>query len=219
MTSCRPRLCKHFLHSSRLPRVTALETSITDLDDGTPARPLNGSESTGDDFTGIVLQLRGRIHGWARRLTGDRDEAEDIAQDVLMRLHARVQAAQHPQRMVGWLYRVTHNLVHDHRTLARRRVELLEQFAQHPERFEAGAPQPLPVESLAQLAASYRTTLSAQQRKVFTMVDLEGRSTAEVSALTGIAPSTVRVHLARARRTIRLRMLAEHPDLLEDYKE
>ncbi len=48
------------------------------------------------------------------------------------------------------------------------------------------------------------------------MADLEQRPVNEVADLLGIAPSTVRVLLARARQTIRLRMLAEHPDLLEE---
>jgi DNA-directed RNA polymerase specialized sigma24 family protein len=49
------------------------------------------------------------------------------------------------------------------------------------------------------------------------MVDLEQRPVQEVAETLGIAPSTVRVLLARARQTIRLRMLAEHPDLLQEF--
>ena len=55
------------------------------------------------------------------------------------------------------------------------------------------------------------------QQEVFTMVDLEQRPVQEVAETLGIAPSTVRVLLARARQTIRLRMLAEHPDLLQEF--
>jgi RNA polymerase sigma factor (sigma-70 family) len=75
---------------------------------------------------------------------------------------------------------------------------------------------PLDPDGLAELVRSYRTDLTPRQREVFTMADLEQRPVNEVADLLGIAPSTVRVLLARARQTIRLRMLAEHPDLLEE---
>jgi RNA polymerase sigma-70 factor (ECF subfamily) len=199
--------------------VTALETSISDLDDGTPGHPPTGPDAAAEDFTGLVRQVRERIHGWARRLTGDRDEAEDIAQDVLMRLHARLHAVEDRRRLVGWLYRVTHNIAHDRRALAQRRAELLQRFTVSPDDTGFEEAQPVSTEGLAQLVASFRDALSPQQRKIFTMVDLEGRTAADVSEELRIASSTVRVHLARARQTIRLRMLAEHPDLLEEYKE
>jgi RNA polymerase sigma-70 factor (ECF subfamily) len=198
--------------------VTALETSIPDLDDGMTGRPPTGPDAAAADFTRLVRQLRNRIHGWARRLTGDRDEAEDIAQDVLMRLHAKVHAVEDRRRLVGWLYRVTHNIAHDRRALARRRVELLQQFPGPHGVTDADQEHAISVEGLTHLVAGYRDALSPQQRKVFTMLDFEGRTAADVAEQMGIAESTVRVHLARARQAIRLRMLAEHPDLLEEYR-
>ncbi len=192
--------------------MTALENEIPDLDDP-PRRTTAGP----DAFTRLAGRFRDQIRGWARRLTGDHDEAEDIAQDVLLRLHARGHAVDDPRRMVGWLYRVTHNVAHDRRALARRRAELLAEFSDPG---AVASPEGVPsisAEGLVRLVADCREVLTARQREVFTLVDLEGRSADEVAGEVGVAASTVRVHLARARRTIRLRMLAEHPELLEDY--
>jgi len=41
----------------------------------------------------------------------------------------------------------------------------------------------------------------------------------EIAERLGVKAVTVRTQLMRARRKIRLRMLEEHPDLLEDYRE
>jgi RNA polymerase sigma-70 factor (ECF subfamily) len=194
--------------------VTALESPIPDLD----ARP-QPADAGSDDFTRLARRVRDRIRSWARRLTGDQDEAEDITQDVLLRLHDQLDAVDDPRRLIGWLYRVTHNAAHDRRRLMQRRAALLAEYTDPdaitaPERSSAGA-----TERMARLVADYHRTLTGRQREVFLMVDLQGHSADEAADRLGIAASTARVHLARARRTIRLRMLAEHPALLEEYAD
>jgi RNA polymerase sigma factor (sigma-70 family) len=71
---------------------------------------------------------------------------------------------------------------------------------------------------IRRLVAVYFDALSPRQHAVFELVELDGLSTSEAAARLGIEATTVRVLLLRARRTIRARMLAEHPDLLEDYR-
>lgn len=206
--------CKRSPLSSRLYHVTALESPIPDLDE----RP-QPADAGSDDFTRLAGRVRDRIRSWARRLTGDQDEAEDITQDVLLRLRDRLGAVDDPRRLIGWLYRVTHNAAHDRRRLARRRAALLAAFTDPnaiapPEPSNAGA-----TERMARLVADYHRVLSGRQREVFLMVDLQGHSADAVAERLGISASTARVHLSRARRTMRLLMLAEHPALLEEYAD
>ena len=49
------------------------------------------------------------------------------------------------------------------------------------------------------------------------MADLKGLPTNEIAAALGLQPVSVRAALSRARRRIRLRMMEQHPHLLEDY--
>jgi RNA polymerase sigma-70 factor (ECF subfamily) len=191
-----------------------LESPIPDLDER-----LQPGTTGSDDFTSIARRVRDRIRSWARRLTGDPDEAEDIAQDVLLRLHSRLDTVHDPRRLLGWLHRVTHNIAHDRRVLAQRRTALLAEFTDpnaiaEPEPSKAGT-----TDRMARLVADYHRELTSRQREVFLMVDLQGHSADEAAEELGISASTARVHLARARRTIRLRMLAEHPTLLEEYRD
>jgi DNA-directed RNA polymerase specialized sigma24 family protein len=53
---------------------------------------------------------------------------------------------------------------------------------------------------------------------VFELVELRGLASGDVAVQLGIDASTVRVLLLRARRTIRARLLALHPNLLEDFR-
>jgi RNA polymerase sigma-70 factor (ECF subfamily) len=192
-----------------------LEQSITDPRDDDRLHPSPEQDAA---FAALVRSVRDRIHGWARRFSGDADDAEDIAQEVLLRLHRKVHTFEGRSVLSSWLYRLTWNAAHDRRVTQRRRSALLERFSDGEA--SASAPDvtaPLDPDGIAELVRSYRTELTPRQREVFTMVDLEQRSVAEVAEELGITPSTVRVLLARARQTIRLRMLAEHPDLLEGF--
>ncbi len=76
----------------------------------------------------------------------------------------------------------------------------------------------------ATLAAAARTelrNLPPRQREVFALADLDDVAPVEIAERLGMNPITVRAHLFRARRTIRARLLALHPDLVREggYKE
>ena len=57
--------------------------------------------------------------------------------------------------------------------------------------------------------------LSMNQRRVFVLRDLQGFATEEVAKIIKCRPSTVRVHLTRARRRIKDGLIKYYPDLME----
>ena len=170
-------------------------------------------------FEELVRRVHSRLRRWARGFTGDADDAEDVAQLVLLRLHSHVRTFEGRSRLTSWLYRVTHNVVLDRRRLETRRSALLEtEQAKAVEELHDDSAAP-DTEKLERLVRAYFADLPARQRQVFELVDLRGNDASEVAAKLGIKPSTVRVLLLNARRTIRLRMLAEHPRLLEEFTQ
>jgi RNA polymerase sigma factor (sigma-70 family) len=82
---------------------------------------------------------------------------------------------------------------------------------------EAEVERQVESERIAYLVRFYFEELRGRQREIFELADLQGKSTAEIAELLGIKPVTVRVTLLHARRAIRLRILEEHPEVLEDY--
>src|SRR5688572_30781585 len=76
-------------------------------------------------FEELARRVRGRVHRWAVRLVVDRDEAEDVAQLVLVRLHERIAEFEGRSRFGSWLYRITLNLALDRRRADARRRALL----------------------------------------------------------------------------------------------
>ena len=205
-----------------------IDESREDVELARLAREAGGGRA--DAFERLAARVRGRVRAWALRLTRDADDAEDVAQDVLLKLHEMRGAGGAADGLEGhfagrsrfttWLYRVTRNVALDRRRTAARRAALLAARDAMGAAEAASAREPDLVaedaERLARLVERYLGALPARQREVFEMVELRGRSAVEVAAELGIEPSTVRVTLLKARRAIRARMLAEHPHLLEE---
>jgi RNA polymerase sigma-70 factor (ECF subfamily) len=176
-------------------------------------------------FDALAWRVRDRIQGWAARLTNDQDDAEDVAQLVLLRLHQQVAEFEGRSRFTTWLYMVTKRVVLSRRARERRRDAL--SAARADALVPGGAEaEPEPIErtvgdgrGVGELVASYLHVLSEREREVFELGDLRGLNATEIAERLGVKAVTVRTQLMRARRKIRLRMLEEHPDLLEDYRE
>ena len=169
-------------------------------------------------FAELVARVRSRIRWWADRVIHDDDEADDIAQQVLLKLHVRLREFEGRSRFTTWLYRMTVNTALNHRRIQRRREELLREASsasavEMPDRVareETGR--------VAELLSAYASELSGREREVFEMADLRGMTASDIAKMLGVQPVSVRAALSRARRRIRLRILELHPHLLEEYE-
>jgi len=170
-------------------------------------------------FDELANRVRFRVRRWAQRFLGDGDEAEDVAQVVLVRMHERLDEFEGRSRFASWLYRITRNVALERRRIEERRQVLLarELPSLHVSSEESDHDTGDAVR-VEHLIASYFSALSPRQREVFELIELRGLSTADVATRLGIEPTTVRVLLLRARRVIRTRMLADHPDLLKEHR-
>jgi RNA polymerase sigma-70 factor (ECF subfamily) len=169
-------------------------------------------------FAILATSVRGRVVAWAGAITGNRDEAEDIAQVVLLRLRDHVHRFGGRSRFTSWLFQVTRNVTLSSMQRERRREALL--AAQDSGLFgpsASGIDETDDGHRIATLVQACFTDLTDRQREVFEWIDLQGIPAPEVARRLGIAPATVRVLLMKARRTIRLRLLEQHADLLEEY--
>jgi RNA polymerase sigma-70 factor (ECF subfamily) len=171
-------------------------------------------------FETLAGRVRARVLAWARSVTHDADEADDVAQLVLLKLHAHVRDFDGRSRFTTWLFRVTRNVAYNIVARERRRDELR---ASRPElegpAADGGEPRrdDAAAAKLADLARYYRWELPPRQREVFELADLDGLNSTAIAERLGITPATVRGLLMKARRRIRLRMLEQNADLLEEY--
>ncbi len=190
----------------------------TEHDDNERLQALAHDARTSESaFDRLARAVRGMVLRWAHSATGDVDEAEDVAQLVLLRLRARGDSFAGHGSLTGWLHRVTRNITLDRQRTARRRQLLLQAAQRDAERVTTpthAAEHP----PLAPIVRAFLDELTPRQQTVIELIDLRGLETIVVARQLGISPSTVRVLLAQGRRRLRLQLLAAHPELLEEYR-
>ena len=140
-----------------------------------------------------------RVYGILFRLVGERGEAEDLAQEVFLRLHAHARRRNYDDNVGAWLYRVATNLgynaLRDRRRRWQRDVYLLP-----VESGDTEADVARREERRAVRAALAR--LSERQAQLLILRQMEF-SYAECAAIVGVAPASVGALLARAARAFR----------------
>ncbi len=172
----------------------------------TPARAREDGW-TPPSWDALVREHSGRVHRLAFRLTGNRDDADDLTQEVFVRVFRSLDSYQ-PGTFEGWLHRITTNLFLD-QARRRRRLRfdaLTEEIAARlpdrgagPERaFEAGRFDIDVQAALDQLSPAFRA--------VVVLADVEGLTYEEVSEVLGLKMGTVRSRLSRARAQLRRRL-------------
>jgi RNA polymerase sigma-70 factor (ECF subfamily) len=162
-----------------------------------------------DGADALLREIRPLVYRWAWIRTGDADDADDVTQMVLVRVHERIVDFGGRSSFTSWLYRITANAageLHRRRGVMRRLVDRLRGRA----RTEPAAGDPLDrIESLRirDIVSRILVTLPERQRVAFDLVDLQGFTPSEAADMLESNPTTLRVHLLRARRTIRSRII------------
>jgi RNA polymerase sigma factor (sigma-70 family) len=152
----------------------------------------------------IVRTHSSRVYRLAYRLTGNRHDAEDLTQEVFVRVF-RSLSTYTPGTFQGWLHRITTNLFLD---LARRRQRIrfdsLPDDA--PERLPGSEPSPADAYDDRHLDADIQAALEAlpaEFRAAVVLCDIEGLSYEEIAATLGVKLGTVRSRIHRGRSQLR----------------
>lgn len=175
---------------------------------------------TGDETAkaALIAGMRERIYRWALVMTGDTDDADDVAQQVSVAVHRRVSDFEARSRFTTWLYVIVRNAAIEFKRRSARRAELSIDDDSLP---ELSAPMQDQIETLhdarrVEVVRAFFNELPARQREVIELVDLGGHSAVEAAEMLGVEPETARVHLLRARRTLRTKMLQQHPEMFDE---
>ncbi|MGF1609911.1 MAG: sigma-70 family RNA polymerase sigma factor [Kiloniellales bacterium] len=154
-----------------------------------------------DDLKDGVIDVIPSLRRYALSLTRDRDAADDLAQDALLRALERQSQFTPGTNLRAWLFAIMHNLFIDQMRRAtplKTSVPLDEYRGSH---VTAAAQEPW-IE-LKELASALEG-LPLEQRSTLLLVGLEGLSYEEAATVTGVAIGTVKSRLSRAREALRL---------------
>ena len=160
----------------------------------------------------LAGHLRPVVCRWALVMTADPDDAEDVAQFVVMKMFTSIKSFNGRSRVTSWLYGITRNASLDHLRGKRRDQRLAEKLGQLAQAETPRLEDPLDNIEMKRTLRLIRTLLSElpmRQREVFDLVELQGLKPIEAADLLEMNPNTLRVHLLRARRAMRKEMLSQ----------
>jgi RNA polymerase sigma-70 factor, ECF subfamily len=163
----------------------------------------------------MLEHVRGQIFRWALVITADADDADDITQQVSLTLYRKLHTFAERSAFSTWLYRIVRNAAIESRKRVRFTREVPFDADEVESALSAGTDDRLSEIHDAESAALIRSMfaeLPPRQRELIDLVDAQGFKTVEAAEMMDIEPETARVHLLRARRTLRARMLAQHPE-------
>jgi RNA polymerase sigma-70 factor (ECF subfamily) len=211
---------RRFLRSAGEPK------SVTDTADrsasATPSVPATAafadfSEAeeawTPPTWEEIVSTHSTRVYRLAYRLTGNQHDAEDLTQEVFVRVF-RSLSTYTPGTFEGWLHRITTNLFLDMvRRKQRIRFDALGDDA--AERLPSREPSPQQVFQDTHFDADVQQaldTLAPEFRAAVVLCDIEGLSYEEIAATLGVKLGTVRSRIHRGRSHLRKALKHRSPE-------
>jgi len=153
-------------------------------------------------FDQIVLRYGRRVLMTAWRLLGRREDAEDAAQEVFLRLYKYRHHFDQKRALLPWLYRMTVNVCHDV-CRKRRQDDALAAGELGRARLAYDPGGEITRSEQRRIIEAALKTLTEKERAAVVLRDIEGLATKDVAGILGSSETTVRSQVSTARVKIR----------------
>jgi RNA polymerase sigma-70 factor (ECF subfamily) len=154
----------------------------------------------------LIDRYKGPMYAYLLRLCGDRNAADDMFQEVFVKVIRKLSSYCEREKFSAWLFTVAHHTAMDHfRSASRRREDSLD--AAPDDRLPLGdslsSPEPGPDgvlerEERARAIQKVFNLLSAEQQEVFLLRHYSGLSFKEIAGIAGVPIGTVLARMSRA---------------------
>jgi RNA polymerase sigma-70 factor (ECF subfamily) len=163
----------------------------------------------GRAFEELVARYQVRLLNFVYRTIGDRDRAEDLVQEVFIRVYRHLGRFDQGKKFSTWIYTIASNLAKNElRNRSRSPLVLFQAISakfedeDRPLQFEDEGSRPDDLfrkRHLREVVEAAVQQLPAHHREVFVLRELEGKSYEEIAEITGVNLGTVKSRLNRAR--------------------
>lgn len=173
----------------------------------TPAECKERRTDTTVDWETLYEEIGERVFRMLHRMVRDAELAHDLTHDAFLRMHRARRQFSHSGPLHAWAFRIAANVGRD---ALRRRDTRRKYVDESPARGRAAhAPSRRDLERLA-LAQALRD-LSATQRTVLLLHDVDGYTHCEIAEMLSIAEGTSKARLSRARSAMRSSLSERRP--------
>jgi RNA polymerase sigma-70 factor (ECF subfamily) len=185
------------------------------IDDVSLVKAFQAGESAENAFDALVLKYKDRVFNLCYRFLGDREEANDCAQETFVKVYRSLKGFRLESAFSTWLYRITVNACKNKLASAEYRYKRKTVSMDAPVQNDSGEDCLLQIgdESLSPVTLLEKSeknrliqdaieSLPEDQRKVIILRDIEQRPYEEISLITGYNLGTVKSRISRARRAL-----------------
>ncbi len=149
------------------------------------------------EFEALYRAYRGKVFSTACRMVSNRADAEDITQEVFIKVFRKLHDFRGDAKVSTWIYRITVNACLDFRRRRRRR-----EAVSLDDTLEAGS---VPM-SVGRLIENAVPDLPPGCREVFVLHDIQGLKHNEIAEVLGISEGASKSQLHRARAHLRRKL-------------
>lgn len=162
------------------------------------------AQGDGPAFAELMERYHAPAFRVVMKLLQDRWAAEDVVQDIFLKVWLSRETLPEVENFHGWLLTLATHKVYDQVRRYQRESAHLQRWQKElnitaDTAMSAGRP----VSDFEELVTQAMARLSPKQQRVFTYIKKEGYSRQETAAIMNISPETVKTHLEQAMRTIR----------------
>lgn len=156
------------------------------------------------DFQHDILPLKDIIFRTALRITMNREESEDIVQDILVRLWQQRDELTRVDNLEAFALASARNLALDRvNKFEQKNISLVEETHDRVDVWQQSAIEQMEQDERLSIIHSLIGNLPEKQRTILQLRDVEEKSYKEVAAILNLSESDVKVNLFRARNSLK----------------
>src|SRR5829696_2669872 len=159
------------------------------------------------------------LYQFIRNRVPDAHSAEDILQDVFLKIHTRIDTLRTPDRLTSWIYQITRNAIADYYRSRRPTIELAETIPETEKVTDDDV-----MRELSPCVAAMVATLPEAYGEALRLTEYQGLSQKALSEQLGISFSGAKSRVQRARAKIKQQLLdcchfqLDHAGRIVDYQ-
>lgn len=167
-------------------------------------------------FEALLSPHLDKLYRLAYRLSGQRDTAEDLVQELLLKVYPRLEEMQQIEQLTPWLSKILYRqFIDQYRRQKRSLLDYTDDEKTLYDSSDSNALDPLEVSNnslIATLLEQALNRLNEDQRSLVILHDAEGYTLQEISELLEIPVGTIKSRLSRARSRLREILQSMEPD-------
>jgi RNA polymerase sigma-70 factor (ECF subfamily) len=200
-------LMDSFIELPTASRRTNNGRAMSAASDETTDERLIRSTLAGDDeaFAELVRRYKRKVFGIAARFSRNDHELDDICQEIFVKAYQKLKSFRGEAPFEHWVSRIAVHACYDFLRKTRHDRENVSLDG-----IEIGTRDNVSAREAAEILQWAMTRLSADERLVITLLELEEKSVRETAALTGWSESNVKVRAFRARQALKKILETSH---------